>query len=201
MYTPKAFQETDQQKIKDFIRDNSFGILFSQNGVHPEATHLPLVFDGDDLVGHFAKANPHWRTLDGREAIIVFPGPHSYISSSWYGEEAVPTWNYMTVHVRGTCRIIEDREELLSILKQSSDFYEAPLGHAWRLEEHQDVVEKMLRGIVGVRISVRQIEAKSKLSQNHSKERQKKVIRALDETYDLYDSKEIAKEMKDRLSK
>ncbi|WKB35742.1 FMN-binding negative transcriptional regulator [Terrilactibacillus sp. S3-3] len=137
MYIPKAFQETDQQKIKDFIRHNSFGILFSQNWVHPQATHLPLVFDRDDLVGHFAKANPHWRSLDGREALIVFSGPHSYISSSWYGEEGVPTWNYMTVHVCGTCRIITDQTELLNILKRSVDFYEAPLGHAWQIEEHK----------------------------------------------------------------
>lgn len=204
MYTPKHFKVTDEAEIKHFIRDNSFGILFSHDGESPEATHLPFLIEekGEDtyLIGHFSKGNPQWKSIEDKEVLVVFPGPHSYISASWYEEEGtVPTWNYLTAHVRGICTLMRDESDLKDILKQTAKYYEAPLNQAWNIEEHMDAVNKMLNGIVGFRIKISKIEGKSKLNQNHSEERQAKVIHALENSYDLYDSKEIAKKMKQNL--
>jgi transcriptional regulator len=205
MYNPEYFRETDKAKIKDFVKDHSFGILISHDGHIPQATHLPLLLEdeGDSLyfIGHFSKGNSHWKSIGNQEVLIIFPGPHTYISPSWYKEDGtVPTWNYLNVHVYGTCSIIQDEEKLLDILKRSVDFYEHPLQHAWKMEEHMDTVNKMINGVVGFRIKVNNIEAKSKLNQNHSKARQEKVIEALENSYNLYDSKEIAQKMKENLT-
>ncbi len=206
MYTPKHFKVTDEAEIKEFIRQNSFGIIFSYDGVSPEATHLPFLLeeDGDDtyLIGHFSKGNPQWKTLENQEVLVVFQGPHSYISASWYEEKGtVPTWDYLTAHVRGTCTIMREEKELKALLKKTSMYYEEPLDQSWKMEDHMDAVNKMITGIVGFRLKISKIEGKAKLNQNHTVERQEKVINALENTYDLYDSKEIAKKMKGNLNK
>lgn len=108
MYVPKAFQETDRNTLFQFIRENSFALLISNgsNGI-PVATHLPIELLPDTngqfvLVGHLAKANPHWKLLiQDAPVLAVFSGIHSYISSSWYDHVNVPTWNYMSVHITG----------------------------------------------------------------------------------------------------
>lgn len=86
MYTPKRFEVNDKEKLVEFIEANSFGILFSQNENGPVATHLPFLIKGDTLIGHMAKMNSHWQEVD-KEVLVVFSGPHAYISPSWYEEE------------------------------------------------------------------------------------------------------------------
>ena len=116
MYVPKLYAITDKQRSYDFIRDNGFGILFSHQGSGPVASHLPFILseepDGQDfLLGHMARANDHWRHADGNEVMVVFHGPHAYVSPTWYGEpDTVPTWNYAVVHVYGAFEALHDRE-------------------------------------------------------------------------------------------
>src|SRR5688500_13870647 len=117
MYIPKAFAETNQAKLFEFIRANSFGILFSQHQGQAWATHLPFLLEaeGEKLVlwGHFARANPHWQEIEG-EILVVFPGPHAYISPAWYeSPNVVPTWNYVAVHAYGTLTLIHETDRLL----------------------------------------------------------------------------------------
>ena len=188
MYIPALFKMQDTDEMVQFIRQNSFGIMFSQVGGHPFATHVPMLIrqvnpQTSILLGHVAKANPHWKELDGAEVLVVFPGPHAYISPSWYVEkQAVPTWNYVAVHVMGQCRIIRDKLELHQLLADTVHFFEpdSPLLNA--LDE--DVYVKMENSIVGFEIAVTAMEGKAKLSQNKSAASIQGVIDGLQQSQD-----------------
>src|ERR1017187_5574748 len=118
MYSPKFNQVADRAVLIEAMQTYSFAILFGpQSG--PEspaplvATHLPLVVKDEGphglIEGHFARANRHWQSLAGRETLVVFSGPHSYVSPTLYVDPlSVPTWNYIAVHAYGTLELIED---------------------------------------------------------------------------------------------
>src|SRR4051794_14312849 len=112
MFIPTAFNESDQNKLHKFIQAHSFGLLISTHQNEPFATHLPLLLERDVgphgcLVGHMARANPQWHDLEGQQALVVFSGPHAYISPTWYeAANVVPTWNYVAVHAYGICRLV-----------------------------------------------------------------------------------------------
>src|SRR5262245_32627214 len=105
MYIPNSFREDDQAELHDLMRQNNFAILVTQHGGAPFATHAPFLLDAErgphgTLLAHIARANPQWRDFDGQqEALVIFQGPHAYISPSWYEvAPSVPTWNYAAVH-------------------------------------------------------------------------------------------------------
>jgi transcriptional regulator len=180
MYTPKFNQVTDRAILLEAMRAYPFAILFGPNGAGPEdamrATHLPLVVKdegehglGDIVIeGHFAKANQHWASLAGREVLVVFPGPHSYVSPALYEEPlSVPTWNYIAIHAYGTLALVEDqagKEALLTSLIAAHD--PAYLDQWHSLPE--GFRRTMLGNIVGFRIPIARIEGKFKLSQNRA---------------------------------
>lgn len=116
MYIPKHFKVTDFDEIQGFIQENSFGTLVTTKQGTPIATHLPLALhkQGDEFYinGHMAYGNPQWRTfgVENENVLVIFQGPHAYISSSWYKDENVPTWNYQAVHVYGTASIMSEQE-------------------------------------------------------------------------------------------
>src|ERR1700680_4492985 len=112
MYIPERFREDDKAILKTFIREHSFGILVTQGDDAPCATHLPFLYNAERghyglLSAHMARANPQWQSFASeREALVIFQGPHAYISPSWYDVAAsVPTWNYAAVHVYGIPRV------------------------------------------------------------------------------------------------
>ena len=186
MYTPSAFVVSDRESLHDFIKSHSFATLVSNDGDIVDASHLPLLLDRDagehgQQTGHFAKANPHWKDLDGRGVLAIFHGPHAYVSPSWYAEQnVVPTWNYVAVHAHGTLRIEHDRDRLLDIVRQSVEVYEAAMPSPWRLDYAEpSFIDGLLNGIVGFTIGIEQLEGKWKLNQNHSAERQKRLIAGL----------------------
>ncbi|MBE7551144.1 MAG: FMN-binding negative transcriptional regulator [Anaerolineales bacterium] len=205
MYIPKAFAETNSEKLFAFIEANSFGILFSQHNGQPFATHLPFLVERSTespgwLWGHLARANPHWHDLAG-EVLIVFPGPHAYISPAWYEEEnVVPTWNYLAVHVYGQLSLVQEDERLLKIVGDSVKFYEAARPAPWALDASANYIHKMLKGIVGFKIEITRLEGKWKLNQNHSTARQERVVNALKQLPDQ-NSQEIAALMEDNLKR
>jgi transcriptional regulator len=185
MYVPEHYAERDLPTLHDFIERHSFGLLVSQvNGV-PFATHLPLLLErtagpNGQLIGHMARANPQWRQLMGQTALAVFSGPHAYVSPTWYeAEQTVPTWNYAAVHASGSVEVIEDRDELLSIVQRSVQVYERTMPRPWMFDSSGVFVDRLLAQIVGFRIEIATIEGKWKLNQNHSAERREKVVRAL----------------------
>ncbi|TYS58170.1 FMN-binding negative transcriptional regulator [Sutcliffiella horikoshii] len=200
MYIPKQFRKEETSDIVQFIRANSFGVLFSQHDGLPTATHLPFILSAEEdgsitLLSHMAKANPQWKTLDSKDALVVFNGPHAYISASWYEEEnTVSTWNYLSAHASGKVEILQDEQSLLHILKEATDFYEKGMENPWRLEDNLETVESMLGGIVGLRIRVQNLQGKWKLNQHHSTERKERVVQQL-KKQPHYDSIEIARLM------
>ena len=187
MYVPAPFEQKDRNEVLDFIRRHGFGALHSSTERGLEASHLPFLLEegsGSEvsLLGHMARANPQWRDLEGREVLAVFQGPQAYLSPGWYGEgPAVPTWNYLAVHVYGTYRALPSGE-LRALLEKTVGFYESGFARPWGLEAlPEDYLEKMTGGIAGFRIQVDRMESQWKLSQNHPVERRRKVIDALRE--------------------
>ena len=201
MYSPKYFKPKSIEQVETFIKENGFAILMSVHKERPIATHIPLVLekrnDKSYLVGHISKGNQQWKSLAKQETVLaVFSNPHSYVSSSWYGHENVPTWNYIAVHVYGKARLIVGEELFLS-LKKLTDKYEANSENPVRVESlSKEIIKTGMRGIVGFEIEVKDIEANFKLSQNRNTEDYQNVIKMLENSTDVR-SKEIAQAMKD----
>lgn len=186
MYVPPAFAETDTTVLHDFMVQNSFATLVSVAKTTPVASHLPLLLDRTTgphgrLIGHMARANPHWEQADGQEVLVIFTGPHAYISPSWYHvENAVPTWNYTAVHAYGTFQLDDERDRRLDIVRDYVDFYESEMELPWSLTDADaDFIDRLLDAIVGFKMDIHRIEGKWKLSQNHARERRQGVIHGL----------------------
>ncbi|MFJ7647485.1 FMN-binding negative transcriptional regulator [Lysinibacillus sp. NPDC097279] len=173
MYIPKYYKVTDVNEIEQFIQMNSFATLVTTKQGKPIATHLPLMFNkkGEDcyLTGHMAYGNPQWRTFETSEDVLVmFQGPHAYISSSWYEQENVPTWNYQSVHIYGHATILE-KEELVEDLTKLLVKYESNRENPILWESlSPELLEKEMKGIVGFKIKIGEIQAAYKLSQNRN---------------------------------
>ncbi len=188
MYIPSSFIETDATTLHEFIEDNSFGILITQGSSGSIASHLPILLDREaggqgKLIGHMARANGQWKDADESEALVIFHGPHAYISPRWYSaKNVVPTWNYVAVHVYGMVRVVSDRETLLQTLRDTVDKFEGGTSQPWQIDEpDEQFLEGLLGSIVGFEIEVTRMEGKWKLSQNHTPERRSRVIDALRE--------------------
>jgi transcriptional regulator len=201
MFVPKIYKNENIDDIKAFITDNSFGIIVSQLDQKLCATHIPigLVEQGDGtftLQGHVSKANLQWRNFaDKSDVLVIFNGPHTYISSSWYGHENVPTWNYIAVHVYGKLRLLEG-EALWNHLAQLVDKYEkASIRPVSMNTMSKDFVRKEMKGLVGFEIEISDIQAAYKLSQNRNDADHANIIEALENTNDSQ-SVAIANEMK-----
>ncbi|MBI1770536.1 MAG: FMN-binding negative transcriptional regulator [Bacteroidetes bacterium] len=198
MYAPKDFRNDDEVAVKEFIRQNSFGILVSQSEGKLWATHIPMLLaDGDKkLSGHLAKGNKQWREFKNRaEVMAIFSGPHAYVSSSWYDHENVPTWNYISCHVYGNIRIIEG-DELHQSLKTLVDKYEKNSECPISMEKFTpSFLTHELQGIVGFEIAITKIETAFKLSQNRDDKNYKEIISQLEKRKDE-NSKEVALAMK-----
>lgn len=186
MYVPPHFAETDATTLHDFIEAHAFGLLVSNLGGGPFATHLPFLLDRDagphgTLIGHVARANPHWHDLAGAPALAVFSGPHAYVSPTWYEDApAVPTWNYVAVHATGRAELVDDRDALRDIVARSVAVFEAGMPSPWRFDPDTTYADRLLAQIVGFRVVIEKLEGKRKLNQNHPAGRREKVIRALE---------------------
>jgi len=184
MYSPKFNQVHERSILLEAMRAYSFATVFGPASGEPAdaravATHLPLVVKDEGehgvLEGHFAKANPHWQTLAGREALAVFLGPHSYVSPALYTKPlSVPTWNYIAIHAYGTLSLVEDDAGKEALLAGLIAAHEPAYLERWRgfPGDHR---RSMLAGIVGFRIPIARIEGKFKLSQNRAPEERRNV--------------------------
>lgn len=195
----------DENEIFDFIRQNSFAILVSSNKNILNATHIPLLLrqnesDKGVLYGHTAKANYQMNDIS-ENVLVIFPGAHKYISSSWYEtDQSVPTWSYLSVHINGRIKIIEDKESKIRILKETVEYFEGKES-SYKMENLKEkYFENLLNGVTAFKIEISEIEGKKKISQNHSEERQNLVINQLENMQDT-DSKLIADKMKELLQK
>ena len=200
MYIPDIYKNKNKEEINKFIQENSFGILINQTNGKLWATHIPLELDtnkngGSILFGHLSKENPQWEGfIENNEVLAVFSGPHSYISSSWYDHENVPTWNYIAVHVYGTIKII-DAEAAIEVLKKQVDKYEQKSKNPVRIEDLSKKTMMQSSGIVAFEIEITQIQATRKMSQNRDGKNYQNIISELEKA-NTNDSIAIANEMK-----
>ncbi|WP_426689378.1 FMN-binding negative transcriptional regulator [Rhodanobacter ginsengiterrae] len=186
MYTPKHFVENRVEALHELIRAYPFATLVTCAADGLTANHLPFELVGEVLHGHVARGNELAR-LDGAEVLLVFQGPDGYISPNWYpskhetGRE-VPTWNYAVVHVHGRLRVIDDATWMRRLLETLTDRHEAGQPQPWKISDApDDHIEKSLRAIVGLEVSIDRIEGKFKLSQNHPARNRAGVIARLRE--------------------
>ncbi|MED1125761.1 MULTISPECIES: FMN-binding negative transcriptional regulator [Bacillus] len=203
MYIPKYFKVENVDEILDFVQKNSFGTIVTTEQGKPIATHLPLGFNkkGDDyyITGHVSFGNLQWRTFETcQDVLVMFQGPHAYISSSWYGHEEVPTWNYQAIHIYGQASILE-RDELIEELTIMMGKYEKHRENPilWDNLSPQ-LLERQLKAIVGFKIKVEEIQAAYKLSQNRNDTDYMNIIDQLQNEGDTH-AEQLAAVMKKRL--
>jgi transcriptional regulator len=189
VYIPEFNRQEERATILAFMRANPFAILVSNVDGIPFASHLPLLIeDADDQIviqGHMARANAHWKSMkETEESLIIFHGPHAYISPSLYeNRESVPTWNYAAVHVYGEPTLFTDEESLRATLHRMIDTFESSYMAQWS-ELSEQYQSRMMKHIVGFNIRVKRLEGKFKLSQNRTKGEQARVIQSLNQSKD-----------------
>ncbi len=203
MYIPKHF-EGSEAVGREIMQAHSWALLMTadDHGA-PMATHLSLLWqaDGDGhgaLIGHMARANPHWRLFaKPAESLALFWGPHAYVSPTWYAPgPKVPTWNYVTVHAYGRPQVVEDTQGALDILAKLATVYEGATPESWSLGRlPPGNAEAQTKGIVAFRMPLARVETKIKLSQNRDLEDRRRVIAKL-EASDDQDAKATAAWMK-----
>jgi transcriptional regulator len=184
MYTPSLFAETRPEILAAFVGENPLALIVTAD---LQASHLPVFFDEASMClrAHLARANAHWKSLDGADVLAVFSGPSHYISPSWYASKqkdgkVVPTWNYAVVHVRGRASIHQDPAWFDSHLQELTGRNEPTVGSDWKVADAPaDYVEGLKKMIVGVEIEIQSIEGKWKVSQNRPNEDRTGVIDAL----------------------
>ncbi|HWW40163.1 FMN-binding negative transcriptional regulator [Pedobacter sp.] len=184
MYIPAQFQFKDQQQVIDFMQHYSFATLVTAKDQLPIATHLPFHIELRDgaviLSSHFAKANPQARELVDRPALVVFNEPHAYIAPKNYDkQENVPTWNYIAVHAYGKASILHEEIQQLELMEKMIFTYDQGYLEQWA-NLSMTFKLKMLKGIVAFEITVNDLQAQQKLSQNKTENERKKIIKDLE---------------------
>jgi transcriptional regulator len=188
MYIPKLYREEDHGKIIEFLSQNDFATLVAHDGEKLIASHLlmEMIEEGQKLFinGHMSRTNPQWKTFETNpEVLVIFQGPHTYISPTWYNHLNVPTWNYQSVHIYGKPRLITEYDEAYSVLKRLVGRYETT-SHYKMETLPKDFVEKEIRGIAAFQIEATRIEANYKLSQNRKDEDYANIIHQLENRTD-----------------
>ena len=192
MYSPPYNHLDDKSALLAFLRANNFPTLVTGSGGVLHASHLPVTVreNGSQIVidMHMAKNNPQWKEFRedemSAEVMVIFTGPHAYISPRWYeDEERVPTWNYAAVHAHGVAGIISDKKakyESQRRLIESLDPQWLPKFDALR----QEYVGRMLEGIVNFEIGVTRLETRWKLSQNRGRREMELIAAQLEKSAD-----------------
>lgn len=190
MYTPLHYKNENIEEVREFLKANNFGILINQTDGKLWGTHIPMELDVDEngndiLHSHISKANPQWESFKSNEEVLaIFHGPHSYVSSSWYEKEEVPTWNYIAVHVYGKVEIMEG-DALLASLTKMVDKYEAYSENPVVIANLSEKTMKQINGIVGFRLTITEIQATYKLSQTRKENDFHNIIKELQNSPDV----------------
>lgn len=178
MHVPKHNEETSLSVLHALVRAHPLGAWVTLGDEELIANHIPFLLDDSrgeygTLVGHVARANRVWRSFSTTvQSVVVFQGPESYITPSWYPSKrahgkAVPTWNYAVVHAHGLPRAIEDRDWLLRHVTQLVDAHEREQALPWKVSDApQDYTERLMDAIVGIEIPIAKLVGKWKVSQN-----------------------------------
>jgi transcriptional regulator len=203
MYTPSHFQIDDRDTLNAFMRQHSFATIVTHDGKVPHATHMPVLLNPTQgshgcLLSHMARANPQWQHFSETEVLVIFTGPHAYISPAWYATEpAVPTWNYTAVHAYGIPRLVTQHDRFAEMLHDLIEFYETGRPNRWHGTLSAEFRDGLMKGIVGIEIEITRLEGQFKLSQNRPQDAAK-VITVLENSTDQTD-RDTAKMMQESL--
>ena len=192
MYLPVQFEENRVEVLHALMRKHPFATLVNHGADGLAANHLPLHLAAEiapcgALQGHVARANPLWQQAADTDVLVIFEGPQTYVSPSWYPTKrehgkAVPTWNYVVVHARGRLRVIDDPAWLRTQLDALVDSHEAGFAEPWRIADAPpDYIDKMLTAIVGIEIAITRLTGKWKISQNQPAANRAGVVAGLRE--------------------
>jgi transcriptional regulator len=191
VYIPDAFRQDSPQRLHGFVRQHSFGTLVTvapgaDGIVLPTANHLPFLLDAARgpngvLRAHLARANPQWRLFrPDREVLVIFTGPHAFVSSAWYERpaEMVPTWNFTAVHAYGKPRLVDQETGVFELLRDLMAAYQ-PESAPPSVDPPDEALRAKVRGIVAFEVEVTRWEGKFKLSQNRTPGDRRRVREAL----------------------
>ena len=186
MYIPAHFAEDNVEILHAFVRAHSLATLVTYGATGLQASPVPLLLADGCLRGHLAKANPHWKVLDGVEGLAIFTGDDYYVSPSLYPSKdehgkVVPTWNYGAVHARGRITVVHDATWLRSFLDELTREHESRRTEPWQVSDApDDYIAGLLGAIVGFEMRIEQLEGKFKYSQNRSAADREAVLRSVD---------------------
>ncbi|GLF99163.1 FMN-binding negative transcriptional regulator [Streptomyces yaizuensis] len=195
MFVPHQYREPDASWMADLVRRNPLALMMSDGGPGeaPLATHLPVIrnpgeavadpsgeptgLSGAVLLGHMNRANPHWAALrTGTPVRLAFTGPHAYVSPTVYDiTPAAPTWNFTSVHLRGSVERIDSLEETLAVVQDTVRAFEAEFGADWDMTESLGYFRKIAPGVGAFRVRVTAAEGMFKLSQEQRPEIRERV--------------------------
>jgi len=204
MYKLPYFTEENEEAVFDFMKKNSFAIITGYDGNFPVATHVPLDVkkEGEQIIftGHMMKKTDHHKAfLQNENVLVIFNGPHCYVSAAWYVKKDVAsTWNYIDVHAKGKIKF-EDEEQTKKIIENLTNNYEHANSDAAFDKLPKEYVDRLVKAIIGFTIEISVIENVFKLSQNHDKKTRENIIERLTGVSDA-NANAIAVEMKKRLS-
>lgn len=201
VYIPKLYRMNHDEAVQ-LMKSHPFAILITVDDQLPLATHIPVEIREEDgkiyATGHIAYGNRQKRTLDNNQhVLLIFQGPHAYISSSWYECEEVPTWNYLAVHAYGTSRILS-HEELKEALDAMLQRYESHRenGRLWDTFQ-PEWLEREMKGIIGFEIEITSIQAAVKMSQNRNDPDYKSIVTELEKSNEPVEQ-QVAKWMREQ---
>ena len=188
MYSPPYNRIKARAELIEFMRANNFPLLVTGTGGVLQGSHLPaMVSEKNETIVldmHMARANPQWKEFFDDEVMVVFTGPHAYVSPRWYEEkERVPTWNYTAVHAYGTVSLVEDKKRKLANQRALVEYMDPqwlPRFDALRKE----YMDNMLDGIVNFEIKVTRLDTRWKLSQNRGRREQELIAAELEKSSD-----------------
>ena len=191
MYIPKQFEESSIEVMHELIRSQPLATLVTLGPAGVEANHIPLLLADQPepcgvLRGHVARANPLWQDHPkGTDVLVIFQGPESYITPSWYASKredgrVVPTWNFVSVHARGRLLVIDDAKWLRSQLEMLTAHNEKIFDHQWAVSDAPyEYTEKLIDSIIGIEITITDLKGKWKVSQNRPPRDRASVIEGL----------------------
>jgi transcriptional regulator len=174
-----AFRREEVKLARSLVRGHPFATFVAAD---LRATHMPCLVDDDDdaggltILGHVARADPFADALDG-PLLLVFHGPHGYVSASWYEDETIPTWNHITLHVRGTPERFDDP---LPVLRRTVDHFEAAVEHPWSLDRMGETAREMADQVVAFRLRADAWHLEAKLSQDKPNEERARLLAGLE---------------------
>ena len=208
MYVPRFNAMDDEAQLRALVDSVGAAQLVTADADgYPEATLLPVLWEGGTVIAHMARANPHWKHVtQGAPVLLVVTGPQAYISPSWYASKAehgrvVPTWNYSAVHLTGRVHVREDAEWLQAAVDGLVERHESHRATPWRSTDAPPrYIAGQLRAIVGLEITVERVEGKAKLSQNRSEDDRAGVVRGL-RSEGSREAAEVAEEMHRQLAR